>query len=98
MREMQRRRSEEEREKRDGKNWRRVATEQRTRRAVRRIFSSVAQFQTTPTNIFRSPPPALSALSPSFPISVSLVGSAGDDGGGGSGARLLRVEAGCELV
>lgn len=60
-----RRRSEVEREKRVGTNWRTVTMVQRMMRVVRRILSSAAQFHTTPTNIFFS-------LSCSFAIDVSL--------------------------
>lgn len=49
------RRSETEtKERGEGKNWKIVRREQRKRRAVQRIFTSAAQLQITPMNIFFS--------------------------------------------
>ncbi|CAI0393685.1 unnamed protein product [Linum tenue] len=69
IREMQKRRSEVEMVKREGRNWRTVATEQRMRRAVKRSLSSAAQFHTTPRNTFFSPP-AAAAFSLSLAIFI----------------------------
>jgi hypothetical protein len=71
--EMQKRRSEAEMAKREGRIWKRVAILQRTKRAVKTSLSSAAhEFITTQdTNIFLllcSPPPTFSFSDLSLPI------------------------------